>query len=155
MVAAVFSTRQFFIHLRIGSNYSLNFVEFLNDRRKYIKAEFKHKIISILLENTRTHWMKIWIETLKENFDRLIFIPPYTQQYAPVEHFYELFKNDLKVYNGDKIVSLWNGEYEKIIKQWISIVKSINIVRSFSHLIGITKKDIQAYLNSNEEWVIS
>ena len=116
MIAAVFSTGQYFIHLRVGSVDSGSFVEFLDDLRKYIKADrwFKHKSISILLDNAPTHRAKISIEALKENFDRLIFIPPYTPQYAPVEHFFWFLKSDLKAYNGDKMVSLRNGEGEKI-----------------------------------------
>ena len=60
--------------------------------------------------------VKISIDVLKEKFDRLNFIPPYTPQYVPVEHFFRFMKNYMKVYRGDKIVDLRSGEGEDIIK---------------------------------------
>ena len=111
MVAAVFSTLEYFIHLHSNSINSETLIEFLVDLKKYIKNNqiFKISRISILLDNAPTHWVKTSINMLKEKFDRLILIQPYTPQYTPIEYFFGFLKSSIKAYHTSKIVNLRSG----------------------------------------------
>ena len=151
MVAAVFSTGEYFIHLYSNSINSETFIEFLIDLKKYIKNNqiFKKRRISILLDNTPTHRAKTSINILKKKFDRLIFIPPYTLQDAPIEHFFGFLKSSIKAYHTSKVVNLRSREGEQIIKTWVLGVRPASIVGSFAHWFGVMREDIRAYINSS------
>ena len=65
---------------------------------------------------------------MKEKFDILIFISPYTPQYAPIEHFFGFLKSSIKAYRTSKAINLRSGEGEQIIKTWASRMRPESIV---------------------------
>ena len=156
MVAAVFSTGEYFIHLYSNSINSETFIEFLIDLKKYINNNqiFKKRSILILLDNAPIHRAKTSINNLKEKFDKLIFIPPYTPQYAPIEHFFGFLKSSIKVYSTSKVVNLRSGEGEQIIKTWASRMRPESIVGSFVHWFGVMREDLLTYRNSSTKSTI-
>ena len=78
--------------------------------KKYIKNNqaFQKRSISILLDNALIHRAKASIHNLKEKFEKLIFIPPYLQQYAPIKHFFGFLKSSRKAYHTSKIFNIKN-----------------------------------------------
>ena len=78
-IAAEFSTGKCFIHLFSDLVEAETFTGFLVELKKYIRSNriFKNRSLSILLDNSSTHRAKDLLSNLKENFNTLIFIPPY------------------------------------------------------------------------------
>ena len=106
---------------------------------------FKNRSFSILQDNTSTHRAKDSLSKLKENLNTVIFIPPYTPKYAPIEHFFEFLKSSFKACRVSKLVNLGSGENEDIIKTWASRMIPESIVRWFAHWFGIMSEDLRAY----------
>ena len=147
IIAAVFSTGEYFIHLCSDSVDAETFIWSLVDLKKYIRSNrvFKNRSFSILLDNASTHKAKDSLSNLKENFNTVIFIPPYTPQYAPVEHFFGFLKISIKVSRVRKLVNLRSGEGEEMVKAWASRMRPESIVRWFAHWFGIMREYLRAY----------
>ena len=48
-----------------------------------------------MLDNAATHRTKKVINIMKENFDLVYYLQPYSPQYAPVKQFFSLLKNTI------------------------------------------------------------
>ena len=147
IIAAVFSTGEYFIHICSDSVDAKTFIGFLVDLKKYIRSNrvFKNRSFSILMDNASTHRAKDSLSNLKENFNTVIFIPPYTPQYSPIEHFFGFLKSSIKACRVSKLVNIRSGEGEEMVKTWASRMRPESIVRWFSHWFGIMREDLRAY----------
>ena len=84
-------------HSRNCTNNSLKFCEYLDNLKKYInnKEGEKYKKIIIILDGASIHHSKQIKTKLKEIIDLVIYLPVYTPQHPPVEHYFYIFKYNL------------------------------------------------------------
>ena len=99
LISGISSDGWSFTHLHKSTINSSKFKEFLADLKKFILTKWKIKGIRvvIILDNPSSHKAKIWVMYMNENFEVVLFLPPYTPQYAPVDNFFICFKEQLMI----------------------------------------------------------
>jgi len=58
---------------------------------KELTEKYKNKII--LMDNINFHKSKLVIETIKNSNNKVLFIPPYSPEFNPIEKLFSVFKN--------------------------------------------------------------
>ena len=90
------------------NNNSDNFIDYLKNLMKWIDVDLKlwRKKVILLMDNSPIHTSKIWRDFLNSLGWVILFLPPYSPEYAPVELFFNVIKT--------RFVSKWNGLFVKL-----------------------------------------
>ena len=117
-----------------------SFSDFLKDLWKFIKLKYRctSKRTIIMLDNAATHRTKNVINIMKENFDLVYYLPPYSPQYAPVEHFFSLLKNTISKSCKQKWINLNSEKGRSEISSALQSIVSSFIINCWWHLIKMT-----------------
>lgn len=81
------------IHYKVLINKSVNkiyFIEFITELVKNIKHKY------ILLDNIAFHHSKEVIKIIEDSDNKILFTPPYSPEYNPIEEVFSSFKSYLK-----------------------------------------------------------
>ena len=91
---------------------------------------FKNKYI--LHDNARIHHTKKLKEYCSENNIFLLYIPPYTPEFNPIELIFSILKNHFRKFKHDNIIEDINNS--------INIVKGKSFFNCYTHVINIFNK---------------
>lgn len=93
-----------------------NFMRKLNN--KFVNHHF-------LMDNVSFHKTKLITDILSSSSNKLLYIPPYSPQFNPIEEVFSQLKRNLRQFNKCTII-------QKIIKS-ISLISSINLLNYYRH----------------------
>ena len=98
IIAAIFSDGHWVLRMSRCNTNSNVFIEFVDELRKFIndkdyyKDYYKDKTILLLIDNASYHKTKPVVEKLRWISRLIIFIPPYSPQFNPIELFLAALK---------------------------------------------------------------
>ena len=133
IVAAIFSDGNYFIKMSDQNTNGPSFAEFIKELIKFVKSKkyYSGKRFCWMLDNVRFHKSKEVMSVLKEKFQGVCFIPPYTPQFAAIELFFNIIKSRMKVMTFDKTLKLGRREANKIVRDVIRGVTPQSIISWF------------------------
>ena len=139
VITAVSSDGWHFSHIYNWSVDSEKFKDFAKDLGKFIKIKYQtiFRRTVIMLDNAAIHKAKIVISTLKENFDLVYFLPSYSPHFAPVEHFFSLFKNNISKMWKQRWISLNSEVGRWAITDALQSIDSLFVINCWWHLIRL------------------
>ena len=88
------------------------------------------------------------IKWLEENIELVIFLPPYTPQYAPVEHFFSVFKNKIMKLSRETFINLKSEISRQRIVIALCAVKQTHIINMFRHWYSNMKTEMTGLLEA-------
>ena len=139
-----------FSHLHNSTIDSNKLVEFFSDLLKFIKSkryDMNRRLI-LIMDNATIHKSQSTNAWMKDKFDLVLFLPPYTLQYAPVEHFFSAFKRNI-LRSWREIQTNLKSEMAKIkIKDALWGVKQEHIINMFCHCFRQMKLAMMKFLET-------
>ena len=138
LVTAIFSTGSAIAAKSVGAVNSELFIHFLNLLAKFIEDGEKTKLQNclVILDNASIHRSKITIDKIKSIGFSVAFIPQYSPEMAPIEHYFSKLKST--VINRARGQSIdWRSEYSNQLLENCMLNIHPEMVRriwtSFSH----------------------
>jgi putative transposase len=102
-----------------------------------IKKE-KLKGYTFIMDNVAFHKNKNLISIIESSENYLLFIPPYSPDYNPIENLFSIIKNKVKKQKNNKIIN--NNIFEQII------IYQIEIFTDDTYFFNIFKRSIDFYI---------
>ena len=98
IIAAIFSESRWVLRMSRYNTNSNVFIEFVDELRKFINSKdyYKDKTILLLIDNASYHKTKPVVEKLRWISRLIIFIPPYSPQFNPIELFFAALKAKIR-----------------------------------------------------------
>ena len=98
IIAAIFSDGHWVLRMSRCNINSNVFIEFVDELRKFINSKdyYKDKTILLLIDNASYHKTKPVVEKLRWISRLIIFIPPYSPQFNPIELFFAALKAKIR-----------------------------------------------------------
>ena len=121
LITAITSTGKVFAASTNGSVNTLIFKDFLDKLKQFIK-EYEDSTLDqwiIVMDNAVTHRSKPMHEYFKENDIRVVYIPPYTPELAPIERLFSVLKHSVLKRSIGRLVDLKSQEADKILSKSI------------------------------------
>ena len=124
---------------------SIKFVVFLENLKQWLRNNnnFNYSDVLLLLDNWSIHKSRESIKKLKKINAKILYLPPYSPNFAPVEEFFGIMKMKIKKQWIEEVVKLnTKANYDKIVKS-LKAIKSISIRKMFKNLYS----QIKTYIN--------
>ena len=124
---------------------SIKFVVFLENLKQWLRNnnDFNYSDILLLLDNWSIHKSIESIKKLKKIDAKILYLPSYSPNFAPVEEFFGIMKMKIKKQWIKEVVKLnIKANYDKIVKS-LKAIKSISIRKMFNNLYS----QIKTYIN--------
>ena len=141
LIWAITSQGSWFVTNLIGTNNTSNFVEYIDKLTKWI-VEDQETLLSkvvIVLDNWTIHKSATSLDVLNKLGWRIVFLSPYSPEWAPIELLFNTLKRRLQIHCKNMIVNLSKEEgfrnvkeclatfsKQKIISYWRRSLKSIS-----------------------------
>jgi transposase len=103
---------------------------------KYIRQELApelHPGDILVLDNLRTHKVKGVVEAVAEREARVLYLPPYSPDFNPIEMAFSKVKNELRRRRLRTVDELWNAFGESL--DWIVAEEALNYFRHAGYVL--------------------
>ena len=130
LILAITSLGNWFAVNLTRRNNSSSFIEFVWKLREWIQNEAKlepNKIV-IILDNWSIHKSKKSIEALLTLGWKIIFLVPYSPEWAPVELLFNTLKRRLQKHTRNQLINLSKSEGFNIVKEWLATFSQKEII---------------------------
>ena len=153
IISGISSDGWSFSHLHTTTIDSSNFTEFLVDLKKYIQAKWHINgwRIVIILDNASSHKANRSVQFMKANFGAIFFLPQYTPQYAPVENFFSVLKNNLWSKLKGKYQSSQSSTTMKSIETTIKAIGCEQIIHMWDHNFQLIQEENRLFVQMNKK----
>ena len=123
------------------NNWGEVFIKYLADLMKWMKDDLEvyPERILLLMDNSPIHTSKISLEYMNACGCRIMFLPPYSPQFAPIELLFGTLKRRLLTYSKNQVIKLnreegysnireclWTISKEEILSFWIRTIQNIS-----------------------------
>ena len=137
IIAAIISNGTYFVRLSNLNTTSDIFEEFLWDLKKYINSKnyFSGWRFSVILDNASYHKTKKISEKLVDMNCNVVYLPPYTPQFQPIEIFFGIVKCKLRELKLKDVVQLDWREGESLVMNILRSVSPVSIIKCFNKAI--------------------
>ena len=146
IISAILSNGAWILKMS-GANTNCDyFMEFVGDLWKYLlnKEEYLHKNILLLIDNASYHKAGRAVACLQSVFKNVVFIPPYSPQFSPIELFFRALKLKVGKWRGRSAIKLASAEGREAIVRIIKEIHPQTIVRCFRQTIRIISENLMS-----------
>ena len=125
------STGKVFAASTNGSVNSSIFKDFLGKLKQFIQENEETTLdrLIVIMDNAVTHRSNIIREYFKENDMKVVYIPPYMPELAPIERLFSILKHSVLKRSIGKLINLRSEEADKIINKSIRNIDASIIQR--------------------------
>ena len=130
MICAITSRGGWFFSPLTSKNNSLVFIEFIKRLINWLTEDqsIKLKDIVILLDNSPIHCSNETMKYLDQIGWTIIFLAPYSPEYAPIELLFHMLKMNLAKHCKGIKVNLSKENGKRAIKEWIALISHSDII---------------------------
>ena len=142
IIAAIFSDGHWVLRMSRCNTNSNVFIEFVDELRKFINSKdyYKDKTILLLIDNASYHKTKPVVEKLRWISRLIIFIPPYSPQFNPIELFFAALKAKIRRLRIERALKLSTEAGRQGVVDAINQIKPSIIVGWFTTTFRIINK---------------
>ena len=130
LICSITNKGEWFVSNLIKTNNSKTFMEYISELIKWLRIDLNadmNKII-IMLDNWQVHKSKAWLKYLNEFGWRILFLPAYSPDFAPIELLFNTLKRKITRQEKGNIVKLKSKEGMKSIKECLAATSKEEIV---------------------------
>ena len=135
LIWAITSTGKYYIDSGWKHNNSKKFIWFMKNLKIWLidRLGYRASQIVVISDNWAFHRSKRTINYLKNSNLKILFLPPYTPQMAPVELFFSLLKRMLKKHSKAQRIKIARHEGAELLKYCWNEISARDIISFFRH----------------------
>ena len=130
IIWAITSSCNWFTTNLVGANNASNFVEYIKKLSKWIEEDLRIELHNtvIILDNCLIHKSRKSMEELNSRGWKVIFLAPYSPEWASIELMFNTLKRRLQRHSKNIIINLSKEEGFNNIKEWLATFSNQEIV---------------------------
>ena len=145
IIAAITCKGDWFISNLTSNNNSDNFIWFVEHLMTWLRDDIgvQTNRIVLLMDNSRIHTSIKCKKFLNLLGWRVMFLSPYSPQFAPIELMFRVLKQRLSIHWKDQIINLKKSDGFKQVKEWMATVDRSLIISFWRHAVRRIKLTIE------------
>ena len=138
LVTAITSSGKIFAASIDGSGTAFLFEIFLIKLKQFIEEHEQTTLDQwiILMDNASTHRSKTIYKCFKDNHMRVVYIPPYMPELAPIERLFSILKHLTMKRSRGKLINLKLNEADKMINKAIQSIDTWAVQRLWQTFVS-------------------